>query len=85
MALGDQETYGTVLRVTPLTDGTRDSIHMTNPGTTAEAGVMTGACVCRAGVSNSVVGECVASTLRREASSDAARQWPCYPRANRWC
>jgi hypothetical protein len=40
MALGDQGTYGTVLRVTPLTDGTFDSIRMANPGTTADAGVI---------------------------------------------
>ena len=40
MAGGDLGTYGTVLRVTPLTDGTHDSIRMTNPGTTFEAGVM---------------------------------------------
>jgi hypothetical protein len=40
MALGDQGTYGTVLRVTPLTDGTHESIRMVNPGTTFEAGVM---------------------------------------------
>ena len=40
MTLGDQRTYGTVQRVTPLTDGTLDSIHMANPGTTHEAGVM---------------------------------------------
>jgi hypothetical protein len=43
MALGDQGTYDTVLAVTGLTDGTRNSIRMTNPGTAAEAGVMTGA------------------------------------------
>lgn len=34
MALGDQGTYGTVRRVTPLTDGTLGSIHMANSGTT---------------------------------------------------
>lgn len=43
MTLGDQRTYSTVQRVTPLTDGTLDSIHMANPGTTYEAGVMPGA------------------------------------------
>lgn len=40
MTLGDQGTYGTVLRVTPLTDGTHGSIRMANPGTTFEAGVI---------------------------------------------
>ena len=88
MALGDQGAYGTVLRLTPLTDGTLDSIRMTNPGTTYEAGVMPGAwClaadfVCqrsrgRPGALNSYVGECGASSAGCETSGDAARQW--YP------
>lgn len=38
MAEGDFGTYGTVLRVTPLTEGTGESIRMTNPGITSEAG-----------------------------------------------
>ena len=92
MALGDQRTYGTVQRVTPLTDGTLDSIHMANPGTTYEAGVMPGAWSlladsvrqslgCRPGVLNSYVGECAASSVCREANGDAARQWyPAPPR-----
>ena len=41
MAGGDLGTYGTVLRVTPLTDGTHDLIRMANPGTTFEVGVIT--------------------------------------------
>ena len=49
MTLSDQGTYGTVLAVTGLTDGTRDSIRMANPGSTVEAGVMTGAQVLSLG------------------------------------
>lgn len=33
MAAGDPGTYSTTLRVTPLTDGTRHSIRMTNRAT----------------------------------------------------
>lgn len=40
MTRGDSGTYGTTLRVTPMTDGTRYSIRMANRGTTLEAGVM---------------------------------------------
>ena len=87
MTLGDQRTYSTVQRVTPLTDGTLDSIDMANPGTAYEAGVMPGAWSlaadsvsqplgCRPGVLISYVGECAASRIGREANGEAARQWP---------
>lgn len=38
--LGRLSTYGTTFRVTPMTDGTRHSIRMTNRGTTLGAGVI---------------------------------------------
>ena len=85
MAGGDLGTYGTVLRITPLTDGTHDSIRMANPGTTFEAGVIPRCLItaCRldrfadrpSGASNSNVGECAASRIGREANGEAARQW----------
>jgi hypothetical protein len=86
MTLGDQGTYGTVLRVTPLTDGTFDLIRMANPGTTADAGVIPRCLVprVRLGLSDSeavnqvfqirFVGECDASTIGRGASGKVARQ-----------
>ena len=40
MTGGDPGTYGTTLRVTSLTDGTRHSIRMANRGIALEAGVI---------------------------------------------